>query len=217
MNDSITETAAVVTAGSPLPSLPATPGRLIYLHGFRSSSQSFKARLLAERMAALGQAERFLAPDLDVSPARAVAAIVDQIQPTADDVLVGSSLGGFYAIVLAEYAGCRAVLLNPAVQAPRDLASQVGPQQGWHDGQPFEFRPEYVDELRAMQVPAITRPERYLLIAAEGDEVLDWQEMVAFCRGVHQLVLPGSDHGLSDFASHVDAVLDFAGMLPRSY
>lgn len=100
---------------------------MIYLHGFRSSSQSFKARLLAERMAALGQAERFLAPDLDVSPARAVAAVVDQIRPTADDVLVGSSLGGFYAIVLAEYAGCRAVLLNPAVQAPRDLASQVGP------------------------------------------------------------------------------------------
>lgn len=215
MTDSVSDTP-VASSGMPH-SLLSTPGRLIYLHGFRSSSQSFKAGLLAERMASLGLAERFVAPDLDISPARAIADVADRIQPTADDVLVGSSLGGFYAIVLAEYAGSRAVLLNPAVNAPRDLASRVGPQEGWHDGQVLDFRPEYVDELRAMQVPAITRPERYFLIAAEGDEVLDWQEMVAFCRGAHQLVLPGSDHGLSDFGQYVDSVLDFAGMLPRSY
>lgn len=215
MTDTVTDLSAL--PGGALPSLPATGGRLIYLHGFRSSSQSFKARLLAERMAALGLAGRFVAPDLAVSPATAIREVVEQLQPTEADVLVGSSLGGYYAIVLAEYAGCRAALLNPAVQAPRDLASQVGPQQGWHDGQSFQFLPEYIDELRAMQVPSLTRPERYFLIAAQGDEVLDWQEMVAFCRGAHQLVLPGSDHGLSDFAGQVDAVLDFAGMLPRAY
>ncbi|MDO4231505.1 MAG: YqiA/YcfP family alpha/beta fold hydrolase [Lautropia sp.] len=189
--------------------------RLIYLHGFRSSSKSFKAQLLKQRMTELGLSDHFVAPDLDVSPAQAVASVVSGLQPTVDDVLVGSSLGGFYAIVLAEYAGCHAVLLNPAVNAPRDLASQVGTQQGYHDNVPFEFLPGYIDELRAMQVPAITRPERYFLIAAEGDELLDYREMVSFCHGARQLVLPGSDHGLSDFADHVDAVLSFAGMLPR--
>lgn len=189
-----------------------TVGRLIYLHGFRSSSRSFKARLLAERMAAMGLADRFLAPDLPVSPAQAVASVIENLQLRPEDTLVGSSLGGFYAIWLAERFGCRLVLLNPAVEAPRDLATQVGPQKGYHDGQPFEYLPVYIDELQAMKRPTLASPERCLLIAAQGDQVLDWREMVAFCQGAHQLVLPGSSHGLPDFADHIDRVLDFAGI-----
>lgn len=190
-------------------------GRIIYLHGFRSSPLSFKGRMMGERLAALGLSARYAAPALPPSPAQAIAQVVRELAPGPDDTLIGSSLGGFYAIHLAERFGCRAVLLNPAVQAPRDLASQVGPQTGYHDGQPFEFLPAYIDELKALAVPAITRPERYFLVAAQGDEVLDWREMVAFCRGARQKVLPGGDHGLSDFADHLDEVLAFAGVPAR--
>ena len=104
-------------------------------------------------------------------------------RPAAADTLVGSSLGGCYATWLAEQTGCRAVLLNPAVHPARDLATQVGPQTGYHDGQPFEFRQAYVDQLRSYEVARITRPERYFLVAAQGDEVLDWREMVAALSG----------------------------------
>lgn len=193
----------------------AGAGRLIYLHGFRSSPQSFKGRLLAGRMAALGRSQDFAAPALPPSPALAIALVETGLAPGPADTLVGSSLGGFYAIWLAERHGCRAVLLNPAVEAPRDLASQLGPQTGYHDGEPFEFLPVYLDELQALRVPALTRPSRYFLVAAQGDEVLDWREMVAFCQGSRQRILPGSDHGLSDFAALVDEVLAFAGVLPR--
>jgi hypothetical protein len=67
----------------------------------------------------------------------------------------------------------------------------------------------------SLQVQAITRPERYLLIAATGDELLDWREMVAFYAGALQIVIEGSDHGLSDFAVYLDTVLGFADAAGR--
>ncbi len=192
------------------------PGRLIYVHGFRSSARSFKAALLADRIAALGHAGAFLAPDLDPEPARALHHLRQAIAPQAQDTLVGSSLGGCYATRLAEECGCRAVLLNPAVFPARDLAGQVGPQTGYHDGQPFEFQAHWLDQLAAIEVDRITRPERYFLIAARGDEVLDWREMVAAYPGARQWLLDGGDHGLSGFAQQCDAVLEFAGYRARS-
>jgi predicted esterase YcpF (UPF0227 family) len=128
------------------------------------------------------------------------------------DTLVGSSLGGCYATWLAQQVGCKAVLLNPAVYPARDLAGQVGPQVGYHDGKPFEFRPEYVEQLLAYQVARITRPERYFLVAAQGDEVLDWREMVAHYPGARLRLIAGSDHGLSDFEAYIDEILAFAGI-----
>ena len=129
--------------------------------------------------------------------------------PAADLALVGSSLGGFYATALAEELGCRAVLLNPAVTPAEDLRKHVGMQRAWHSDAPFDFRAEYVDELAPIACARITRPERYFLIAATGDEVLDWRQMVAHYPGARHTVIEGSDHGLCDFAQHVEAVVSF--------
>jgi predicted esterase YcpF (UPF0227 family) len=185
--------------------------RLIYIHGFRSSSRSFKARLLHARLAAVGKADRFFAPDLPPEPDLAIALIRERLAPAGDDTLVGSSLGGCYARWLAEQTGCKAVLLNPAVHPARDLQGQVGPQSGYHDGQPFQFEARFLAQLQRYEVAEITRPERYFLIAAQGDEVLDWREMAAAFAGARQKIVPGSDHGLSDFEAHIDEVLAFAG------
>jgi predicted esterase YcpF (UPF0227 family) len=93
----------------------------------------------------------------------------------------------------------------------------VGEQSSWHDpAERFVFQPGYVDELRAQETdiqllaarqPAT--PERQFAIVAQGDEVLDWREMVAFCAGGATTLLPGSDHAISDFDQHIDAVFNF--------
>lgn len=190
---------------------------ILYLHGFRSSPQSFKARLLAERLGALGRGHDYLCPQLPPSPAAAIGLAQSLIaaQPPQRLTLIGSSLGGYYATWLAERIGCRAVLLNPAVAPQRSLASQVGITTAWHNAEPFEFKPEYMEELDALAVPRISRPERYFLVAATGDEVLDWREMQAHYPGAAQLIIQGSDHGLSDFASQMDAVLAFCDAAPE--
>ena len=126
--------------------------------------------------------------------------------------IIGSSLGGYYATWLAERLGCRAVLLNPAVRAPRELEQYVGVTTQFHSDAPFEFKQEYIAEMEALAVGHITRPERYFLVAATGDELLDWREMVAQFPGARQKVIQGSDHGLSDFPDYLDEVLAFCGV-----
>lgn len=76
--------------------------------------------------------------------------------------------------------------------------------------EPFDFRAEYIDELNQIQIESITKPERYLLVAATGDELLDWQEMSAFYAGASQIIIPGSDHGIHNYSEYLNAVVDFA-------
>lgn len=187
---------------------------ILYLHGFRSAPASFKASLLADYMAGHGLADQWLCPQLPASPAAAIDLCQRLMAPCPSNelTLIGSSLGGYYATWLAEQSGCRAVLLNPAVHAERDLASQVGEHALYHSDAPFIFRPEYVDELAAIKIERITRPERYFLLAATGDEVLDWREMRDHFPGARQRIIEGGDHGLSDFALWMPEVLSFAGI-----
>jgi len=193
---------------------PATMSttHLLYLHGFRSSPDSIKARLVRARVARDFPRVTLACPALPVSPRAAMEEVDDLIAswPRAHMAVVGSSLGGYYATWIAERTGCRAVVLNPAVQAARDLATQVGTHPAWHDpGQTIDFLATHVQELRNYAVPAITRPERYYALIAHGDEVLDWREMSAHYAGTAGRLLPGSDHAITEFPEYLDEVLAF--------
>jgi predicted esterase YcpF (UPF0227 family) len=187
---------------------------LLYLHGFRSSPKSFKARVVQQRMAQLGRASALICPQLPASPKAAMELVLNLVERHAAQgperlAIVGSSLGGFYATWLAERFGCRAVLINPAVDPLQDLDKHVGVTTAWHSDEPFEFKREYIAELAELKVARITRPERYFLLAATGDEVLDYRDMVAHYAGAHQHVIEGSDHAVTGFEQYVDEVLDF--------
>lgn len=190
--------------------LPIT--HLLYLHGFRSSPRSFKARRMHAWLAEHRPDLHWWCPQLPPSPREAMALVERGIVawPRPSMAVVGSSLGGFYATAVAERTGCRAVLLNPAVHPARDLARHIGEQTAYHDpDEHFFFRVEYIDELQRLAVPAVTRPERYLAVIAKGDEVLDWREMVVHCRGARIKLLEGGDHALSDFDHHLPDIVDF--------
>jgi predicted esterase YcpF (UPF0227 family) len=187
---------------------------LLYLHGFRSSPQSTKARIVAAWLAAHRPGVVWHCPQLPPSPAAAVRDVIAHTANWPSDTMgvVGSSLGGFYATVVAERVGCRAVLLNPAVDPARDLARYIGEITAWHSDERFHFRAEFVDELRALSPSALTDPRRYLAILAKGDELLDWREMHARYAGCQVKLLEGSDHALSDFERHLPELLGFLGL-----
>jgi uncharacterized protein len=127
--------------------------------------------------------------------------------------IIGSSLGGFYATVLAERLGCRAAVLNPAVEPARDLVAAVGETVAWHSDERFFFQASFIDELAALRPAAITHPERYFAVIAKGDEVLDWREMSARYAGCRTKLIEGGDHGLGDFAeAHLADVVSFLGL-----
>lgn len=117
---------------------------------------------------------------------------------------------GFYASWVARHTGCPSVLLNPAVHPARDLARHIGEQTAWHDpAERFFFLPEYIAELQALSAEHTLPVGREMAIIAKGDEVLDWQEMVARYPAAQQTLLEGGDHALSDFEDHLPAVAQF--------
>lgn len=191
---------------------------LLYLHGFRSSPQSFKAQRMADWVRRERPDLAWWCPQLPPSPAAAMQLVADGIAswPRASMAVVGSSLGGFYATVVAEREGCPAVLLNPAVEPARDLETYIGEITAWHSDDRFFFRPGFIDELRDLRPARITRPERYFAVIARGDEVLDWREMSARYAGCRIKLLDGGDHALSDFDTHLPDIVDVLGLRATS-
>lgn len=183
---------------------------IVYLHGFNSSPASGKAKQLGEHMARLGRQADYYCPALPNSPREAIALVeTSMVKHRGPVTLVGSSLGGFYATHLAEKHGWKAVLVNPAVHAHILMRGAIGTQTNWHSGEKWQFTEAHLAELAALDVPAITRPERYLLLAQTGDEVIDYRDAVAYYAGATQIIEDGGDHGFAGFERHFQTILDF--------
>ncbi len=194
-----------------------TTTHVLYLHGFRSSPQSTKARQVAAVMASQFPHITWWCPQLPPSPKAAAELIAGGTThwPADRMAVIGSSLGGFYATWLANQRGCKAALLNPAIDPARDLAKYIGEHTAWHDpAERFYFAPEFVDELRTLEVGPLANPERVWALIAKGDEVLDWREMTARYPGSHQVVMEGGDHAISNFDQHLPHLLEFLDLQP---
>ena len=187
---------------------------LIYIHGFNSSPASFKARVLQAALAERVPGATFLAPALPPSPTAATRLLEALVLAHPQAILVGSSLGGYYAGWLAERYDLRAVLVNPAVRPYELLHGHVGMQTNLYTSEQYEFTAAHIEELRALEQARVT-PARYLLMLETGDEVLDYRQAVARYAGAQQYVIEGGDHGFGDFADHLEVVFAFAGLAGR--
>jgi uncharacterized protein len=188
---------------------------IIYLHGFKSSSQSTKAQQLKTSVQQLGLSAQLTVPDLHHRPAQAISQIQwHTIGKRPEDItLVGSSLGGFYATVLAERMGMRAVVINPPIRPQLNLESYIGLQKNSYSDDSFEFTQPHIDELKALQVQSISKPSRYWLLCATDDEVCDYRASIHFYSQAQQTVIEGVGHELSNFADYIPRILAFAGMV----
>lgn len=190
---------------------------ILYLHGFTSGPQSRKVQALAARMAGYGLSDRLVCPQLLASPAASIALIEGIIAKVGVGrtaiTLVGSSLGGFYATWLAEKHGLKAVLVNPAVVAAIELERYLGTQTWLYTGESFEFTRQHIAELQTLEVPVLSDPARYWLLAEEGDETLDYRQAVARYASAKQSVLPGGGHSFTRWDDYLDGILAYAGLV----
>ena len=187
---------------------------LIYLHGFRSAAASKKAVTLGAALQHVQADWEYITPNLSFDPAVAFqqidAILLRQARLTENVTLVGSSLGGFYATVMAEKYGCRAVLLNPSLKPYETLAAYLGPQTNFYSDESFTFTNEHLAALRTVAFNKITEPERYLVIVEMGDELLNHHHTIAQFAGAAQIVVEGGNHDLASFPTHIASLLSFA-------
>ncbi len=159
-----------------------------------------------------GLGDFFVCPQLPASPRETIALATSLIKNRGVSTVVGSSLGGYYATYLAETFDLKAVLVNPAVVAHLSLKDFVGPQRWLYSGEAFEFTRDHVEQLRAIEIPVLTKPQRFWLLVEEGDETLDYRHAVSRYAGARQTVLPGGDHSFTRWDDYLDPIIAFAGL-----
>ncbi|MET1077511.1 MAG: YqiA/YcfP family alpha/beta fold hydrolase [Pseudomonas sp.] len=191
--------------------MPADRPCLLYLHGFNSSPSSQKARQLIELFAAQGWASQLQVPALHHHPRQAMAQLDAAISALGRPVLVGSSLGGYYATHLAERHGLKALLINPAVSPHRLFDGRLGPQCNLYSGERWTLTADHVQALAELEVPPPQDPLRYQVWLQTADETLDYRQAQAYYQRCALRIQAGGDHGFQGFAERLPALLAFAG------
>lgn len=183
---------AAVRGGEPL------HGLFVYLHGYGGSPAGRKASVLRRHL----YPHRVLCPAVPADPGEAVPFLEAFVRRAVEEypecdkcVLIGSSLGGYYAQYLARVFGTEVVLINP-VMDPRStfLAETLA------EGQ--------LGALDACRVDPRRPVTPTLLLVDLGDEVLDATVAVEAYTGVgHVIAYPGGSHDFDHLEEAVPEIL----------
>ncbi len=171
--------------------------RILFIHGLASCGNGTKARALADHFGR----DNLVAPDLPMDPGTAMSALMQILSRTKVDLLVGSSLGGYYASSLNRISPIPTVLVNPTTEPWVSLKPHLGRHENWCSGEPAELSMDHLRQLRDMtRRPDPTR-ESYLVILGQNDEVLDHRVAADFYREFQVLRIPNDDHRLRKFST----------------
>ncbi len=190
---------------------------LIYLHGFNSSPESTKAKSfiqyaqteLAELISR--QQLNIVAPALPSKPDQAISLVEELIEKVDISILLGSSLGGFYSIYLAEKYGCKAVLINPLVALDEGMADVfLGNHTNPYTGQKYELNWEDAEFLKTLEVSKVENQKRYFLLAEKGDEVLDYRIAQQKFLNAKQKILENGSHRFESFEKLLPDIMEFS-------
>lgn len=192
-------------------------GSILYIHGFNSAPESKKASQLTSVMQQMGLGEQLRVPALHHHPRQAIAQLEAAIGELGNPLLVGSSLGGYYATWLAERHGLKALLVNPAVSPHRMFDGYLGTQTNLYSGETWELTHDHVNALAALEVPAPRDPQRIQVWLQTADETLDYRYAETYYAACALRIQAGGDHSYQGFARQLPALLSFAGVAAEQY
>ena len=192
-------------------------GSILYIHGFNSSPLSKKATQLIQLMERLGLEAQLRVPALHHHPRQAMPQLEAAIAELGRPLLVGSSLGCYYATCLAERHGLKALLVNPAVAPHRMFDGYLGPQQNLYSGETWDLTLDHVTALAELEVPAPQDPQRFQVWLQTADETLDYRAAQQYYRACALRIQAGGDHSFQGFAEQLPALLSFAGIAADTY
>lgn len=181
--------------------------RVIYIHGFNSSEASFKAQQFGSWLSTQDVSCEYIAPRLSFDPRVAILQLESLL--TSNTVLVGSSLGGFYATYLSQLHGLKAVVVNPAVKPFDLLADYLGAQYNPYQKLHYELTCDHVCALKKLYYQSLHQPHLVLLLQQMGDEVLPYQEAVRHYLACEQRIEFAGDHSFKAFQRYFDTIVNF--------
>ncbi len=149
---------------------------ILYCHGWGSSfdPRKDKIRALAKVLPVDG-----ITVDYTNHPRKVFERYAARLKLQHDTVVVGTSLGGFYAAWLGAEFDCRFIAINPSIAPSTTLRAYVGKGVN-HAGQPFELTPECVMAYDAL---GFRLDGRGTIVLDMADEVLSAQATLDFLQG----------------------------------
>ena len=183
--------------------------KIIYLHGFQSSPFSIKGQLIQQYFKMDNQVEVEL-PDLNMPPLQVMENISDSIQSSSNVVLIGSSLGGFYATQLAAKHRVPAVLINPAMR-PWQLFRALFPaeQMPYRVTDDWSLDEAQLDQLEQLAAPFVQDADKIMVLLQQGDEVLDYREAERYYKRSLLISESNGNHAMDDFKTKIPMALQF--------
>ena len=188
--------------------------KIIYLHGFNSSPSSIKAVQLKQYLGLYKSNWGCWIPSLPIEPDKLVELcenyIIEHIEKE-EIFLIGSSLGGFYAIYLAEKYNLKCIVLNPAIHPDnyiseyKDvLVEKIGKYEQSGVG-------AYIKIINSLKVRSISKPEHFMLLAQKGDELIDYKiAQKYFSKAIIDIEENGS-HNFDGFEHKLPQIFEFLG------
>lgn len=187
---------------------------ILYIHGLNSSPTSTKASQLLRVAEHCGIARQLRVPALHHHPRQAMLQLQAAVAELGRPLLVGSSLGGFYATYLAEQHGLDALLINPAVRPHRLFGGKEELQTNYYTGETWLLTHDHVAALAELEMPEPRDAKRYRVWLQTADETLDYRQAVAFYAGCSLDIQEGGDHSYQGFARRIPEILTLAGFDP---
>ena len=183
--------------------------KIIYLHGFNSSSESKKSKILEYFL----EGNKFInleSPNLETSPRKAICQIKKIIKESPDRVsLIGSSLGGLYATFLADAYSLKSVTINPVVKKHiSGMKGLVGIHKKFHTEEEYEFSTEDYSDLNKLGIDNLKEPLNHLSLIKMSDEVLDHKMTFEYFSKSYILSEKGGNHSYDDFFEKIPLILD---------
>lgn len=179
----------------------------IYIHGFASSGLGGKASKFKEYFE-----DEVITPSLSYVPSLAINTLeqlIETYQSLEEDVfLVGSSLGGYYSIYLANKYKLKAVLINPAIY-PYETLDKVGMVTNYYDYSSFEVTKEHLDYLKSIEVSTINNQSNFMVLLQEDDEVLDFNEAVEKLPQSELVIEEGGSHSFDEIEKYFRKIGQF--------
>jgi len=184
---------------------------VLYLHGFLSSPQSEKAQQTLRYCEQRGMVGNVLIPQMRHGPAQTMAELraIVEVQDPATLVLIGSSLGGYYATYLAEAYALPAALINPAVRPFELWQEYLGPQRNYHSGEIHTVTKKHIEELRQLHRSELQYPQNIMLLLQTGDEVLDYTIALDKFDSSRSIVRENGNHSYENYVDDLPAIFDF--------
>lgn len=180
---------------------------IIYIHGFGSSGFGGKATILRDEFK-----DEIILPSLSNIPTLAIDTLEQLIfllkKYNENIYLMGSSLGGFYSIYLANKYNLKAVLINPAIY-PYKTLSKVGTATNYYDLSTFECNENHLNSLKNFEVATIKNQENFLVLLQKGDEVLDYKEALEKLPNAKSIVKEGGNHSFTNFEGCIEEIRNF--------